>query len=83
MTKVNISYHQDNLNLGKCDIELPHEMVEELLEHFQRLFSEELKSASFKSKGTNTLISFLASREKIEILEGIMIAVKNMVARLN
>ena len=83
MTKVNISYHRDDLNLGKCEIDLPNEMVDELLEKFQRLFSEELKTATFTKKGTNTLISFFASRQKIQMLDEIMVAVSNMTARLN
>jgi len=83
MTKVNISYHRDNRSIGKCEIELPNEMVDELLEKFQRLFSEELKTATFTNIGTNTLISFLASRKKIQMLEEIMVAVTNLTVRLN
>ena len=83
MTKVNISYHRDDRELGKCEIELPNEMVDELQEKFQRLFSEELKSATFRSNGSNTIISFLASRKKIKLLEQIMMTVTDMTARLN
>ena len=83
MTKVNISYHRDDANLGKCDIELPNEMVEELLAKFQGLFSEELKEATFTQEGPNTFISFLASRSKIKILEDIMLLVTTMTVRLN
>lgn len=83
MTKVNISYHRDDEDLGKCDIELPNEMVKELLEKFQRLFSEELKEATFTHEGSNTLISFLASRKKIKMLEKVIVLSKDMTARLN
>lgn len=83
MTKVNISYHKENPDLGKCEIELPNEMVQELLEKFQRFFSDELKTATFTGKDSNILISFYANRKKIKILEEIMVAVTNMTARLN
>jgi len=58
-------------------------MVEELLEKFQRLFSEELKTATFVPKGSNTRISFFASRKKIKILEEIMVVISDGTARLN
>jgi len=83
MTKVSISYHQENLDLGKCDIELPNEMVEELLEKFRRLFSKELKEAIYIHEGPNTHISFLASRKKIEMLETVIVLAKDMTVRLN
>ena len=83
MTKVSISYHQENSDMGKCDIELPNEMVEELLEKFQVLFSKELEEAIYINEGPNIHISFLASRKKIEMLEKVIVLAKDLTLRLN
>ena len=84
MTEINISYHTLNHNqLAQCQINIATNMVAELTQHFQRLFGKELAQAEISQKGERTSIIFQAPKAKIKALEKIIIAVKQMTARLN
>lgn len=84
MTEINISYHPLSHNqLAQCQISIATDMVAELTQHFQQLFGKELAQAEISQKGGMTSIKFQAPKAKIKVLEKIIIAVKQMTARLN
>lgn len=84
MTEINISYHSLNHSqLAQCQISVATSLVEELIQHFQRLFSKELAQAEISQKGEITSIKFQAPKAKIKVLEKIIITTKQMTAKLN
>ena len=84
MTEITISYHQLNGHpLAQCQIDIASNMVSELFQHFQQLFSKELAQAEISQKGEMTSIIFQASKTKIKALEHVIITVKQMTAKLN
>lgn len=84
MTEINISYHSLNHTpLAQCQINIATNMVAELTQHFQRLFGKELAQAEISQNGEVTSIKFQAPKAKIKALEKVIIAVKQMTARLN
>ncbi len=84
MTEINISYHTLNHNqLAQCQINIATNMVTELIQHFQQLFGRELAQAEITQNGEVTSIKFQAPKAKIKALEKVIIAVKQMTARLN
>ncbi len=83
MTQITISYHKYNDQLANCLIELPNESVAELRLHFQRFLGPELDQGTFTQNGERTIINFQASKAKIQTLEKIIHATKEMTARLN
>ena len=83
LTKIDIKYNKETNDLGQCTIEIDDHQVNELLQHFQPLFGEELKRASFSTKNDQTVISFLAPKSKIMRLEKVIYQAKEAMARLN
>ena len=84
MTEINISYRPlNNTPLAQCQINIATNMVAELTQHFQRLFGKELAQAEISQNGEVTSIKFQAPKAKIKALEKVIIAVKQMTARLN
>ena len=83
MTQITISYHKHNNQLANCHIELPNESVAELRLHFQRFLGPELNQGTFTKNGERTTIKFQASRAKIQTLEKVIHATKEMTAKLN
>ena len=83
LTKIDIQYNKETNDLGKCTIEIDDHQVNELLQHFQPLFGEELKQASFSKKNDQTVISFLAPKSKIMRLEKVIHEALEALARLN
>ncbi len=83
LTKIDIQYNKETNDLGKCTIEIDDQQVTELLQHFQPLFGEELKRASFSKQNGQTIISFLAPKSKIMQLEKVIYQAKEAMARLN
>ena len=65
LTKIDIQYNKETNDLGQCTIEIYDHQVNELLQHFQSMFGEELKRASFTKKNDQTVITFLAPNSKI------------------
>lgn len=83
MTQITISYHQYNNQLANCQIELPTKNVAELRLHFQRFLGQELNQGTITQNGERTTIQFQASKAKIQTLEKVIHATRQMVARLN
>jgi len=83
LTKIDIKYNKETDDLGQCTIEIDDHQVHELLQHFQPLFGEELKRASFSKKNDQTIISFLAPKSKIMRLEKVIHEALEVLARLN
>lgn len=83
MTKIDIQYNKETDGLGKCTIEVDDHQVNDLLENFQSLFSEELRQASFSKKEGKTIISFQAAKSKIQKLEQVIHQALDALARLN
>ena len=83
MTQITISYDKYNNQLANCQIELPSESVAELRLHFQRFLGPELDQGTFTQNGERTTIHFQASKAKIQTLEKIIHATKEVTARLN
>ena len=83
MTEITISYHQYNNQLAQCQIELPSANIAELQSHFQSFLGKELAQGIIITKGERTTIKFQASKAKIQTLEKVIHATKEMTARLN
>jgi len=83
LTNITIQYNTATNDQAQCTIEIADAQVEELLHHFQPLFAAELRRASFSKKQEQTVISFWASKAKIQRLEQVIQEAKAMVARLN
>jgi len=83
LTNITIQYNPATNDEGQCTVEIADAEVSELLQQFQPLFAEELRRASFSKKQGQTVISFQASKGKIQRLEQVLREAKAMVARLN
>lgn len=83
MTEINISYHKTNDQLAQCEIIVPNESVEEVLNHFQVLFDVELMQGEIVTGAETTTINFQAAKVKLQALEQIIKAVVGIRARLN
>lgn len=83
LTKIEIQYNKATNDLGQCTITIDPTQVNELLQHFEPFFGEELKQASFSKKQGQTVISFQTPKAKIQRLEQVIQEAKAMVARLN
>lgn len=83
MTRIAIQYNKATEEAGQCTIEIADAQVTELLQHFQPLFGEELRRATFSKKQEQTVICFQAPKAKIQQLEKVLQEAKTAVARLN
>jgi len=83
VTEINISYHKTNDQLAQCEIIVPNESVEEVLNHFQVLFDVELMQGEIVTGAETTTINFQAAKVKLQALEQIIKAVVGIRARLN
>jgi len=83
LTKIDIKYNKQTDDLGQCIVHVDDHQVAELLQHFQPLFGEELKGASFSKKQEQTVISFFAPKAKIVRLEKVIHGALEALARLN
>lgn len=83
MTEINISYHKTKKELAQCEIIVPNESVEDLLNHFQVLFDVELLQGSIVPDAETTIITFEAAKAKLQALEQIIKVVLGNRARLN
>ena len=83
MTQITISYHRYNDQLAQCEIELPTANVAELQVYFNQFLEQEMKLGTFTQNGERTTIQFQASKAKIQALERVIHATKEMTARLN
>lgn len=83
MTKIDIKYNKESDDLGQCIIEMDDPQVDELLTHLKPLFEVELNRASFSKKKGITVVSFYASKVKIQRLEKVIHQALDALARLN
>ena len=83
MTQITISYHKYNDQLAQCEIELPSANVAELQLYFNQFLGQEIMLGTFVQNGERTTIKFQASKAKIQTLEKVIHATKEMTARLN
>jgi len=83
MTQITISYHKYNDQLGQCEIELPTSNVAELQLYFSKFLGQEMTLGTLVQNGEKTTIKFQASKAKIQALEKVIQATKEMTARLN
>lgn len=83
MTQITISYHKYNDQLAQCEIELPTANVAELQLYFNQFLGQEMMLGTLVQNGERTTIKFQASKAKIQTLEKVIYATKEMTARLN
>jgi len=83
MTQITISYHKYNDQLAHCEIELPTANVAELQLYFSQFLGKEMILGTFTKNGERTTIQFKASKAKIQTLERVIHATKEMTTRLN
>ena len=83
MTEFTIRYHKYNQNLGECEVKIPTHTLDEFLHHFKRLFEMELLQGQFRSEQENTHIKFQASKQKIQLLQKVILIALESTARLN
>ena len=83
MTQITISYHKYNDQLAQCKIELPTANVAELQFYFNQFLGQEMMHGTLVQNGARTTIKFQASKAKIQTLEKVIHATKEMTARLN
>jgi|GEM_PF-2173684 len=83
MTEINISYHKTNTELAQCEIIVPNESVQDVLQHFQTLFEIELLQGEIVPGIETTTITFQAAKAKLQALEQIIKAVLGERATLN
>lgn len=83
MTQITISYHKHNDQLAQCEIELPTANVAELQLYFNQFLGQEMMLGTLVQNGERTTIKFQANKAKIQTLEKVIHATKEMTARLN
>ncbi len=83
MTEFTIRYHQYNEELGECEIKIPNDTLNEFLYSFKNLFETELLKAQIRKEKINTFIKFQASKQKIEVLEQLILIARQTTVRLN
>jgi len=72
MTQITISYHKYNDQLAQCEIELLNQFL-----------GQEMMRGTLVQNGERTTIKFQANKAKIQTLEKVIHATKEMTARLN
>lgn len=83
MIQITISYHKDNDQLAQCKIQLPTNKVARLHLYTWEFLDVELGVGKLIQNKEISTYEFQASKAKIQILEKIILSMKQMMVPLN